>query len=615
MARLSRKEKQRIFSELNMDPKLKKKLPRGVKKVIAKEIGMNRNRVFKDRELRRARREESDRKRDVIQAWMRDAANSAMLPGKRDGAKKKKQDQGDVELQKVVLMDSLVSSHKKYVSECDHRDIVSLPTFCRARPADVKLFHVLKHQCCLCKHHANVSYMCQAIKHLPTSTTKLLEMSDTEIRAAIAQNGSPYVKYMVWDKLEVVTTTTPVASSSKSANDKPEKESKSGQRLYQRISTTGDFLEKFISMMPEFRAHCARVKNQNEQLKTLRERLPLHQALIQVDYAENWSASYAKEIQSAYYNKPQVTLKAMVAKVRDYTVRPIDPADDTWTPEEGDSGSLYHYNYVGVTDDHTHGFESTFTFVDALISKIRHNHPDLQYVWFVSDSPSSQYRNRYICQMLMDSLKLFKVRCAWMWLESGHGKGACDGVGGAIKRIASNQTKKESIIQNADDFATQVHSDKIELIHRTKQEIQKNRLSGQCRKCRAAESVDGIGKAHQAIVIDGVLNIRDLSCFEPCCMRDDGRMVKTCPGWTQITKLGVSYSDDEDEDEDEVPTPQNEEELLAEMPFPDEVVEPESSDEEEEIHQRTFYARTHLARASRRSVKRAVKHRRKKAKE
>ena len=64
MARLSRKEKQRVFSELNMDPNLRKKLPRGVKKVIAKEIGMNRNRVFKDRELRRARREESDRKKE-----------------------------------------------------------------------------------------------------------------------------------------------------------------------------------------------------------------------------------------------------------------------------------------------------------------------------------------------------------------------------------------------------------------------------------------------------------------------------------------------------------------------------------------------------------------------
>ena len=617
LARMSRKEKQRIFSELNMDPMLRRKrLFRGAKKVIAKEIGLNRNRVFKDRELRRARKDESDRKASVIQSWMRDPANSAMLPGKRDGAKKKKGGQQPaIEVQKVVLMDTLVNCHQKFTADCAVEDTVSLPTFCRARPCDVKLFHVLKHQSCLCKQHSNIGYMCQAIKDLPMSTTSLIAMDDQAIWDTIEAHPSAYVKYNVWDRPQAQEMEGQEKPKKKKDNhpgeEKEEKESTSGQRLFQRLSTKTAFLEKFKLLMPPFRAHCARVENQNQQLKTLKDRLPMHQAVIQVDYAENWSTSYAKEIQSAYYNKPQVTLKAIVVKLRDYTVLPADPNDKDWTPEEDDTGTLYHYNYVGVSDDHTHGFEETFTFIEELIKILRQKHPHLQYVWFVSDSPSSQYRNRYICQMLMDSLNLFKVRCAWMWLESGHGKGPCDGVGGAIKRIASRETKKSVTIQNADDFATTVHSEKIELIHKTKEEIAEKRASGKCRKCRAAGSVDGISKAHQAVVIDRVLYIRDLSCFQDCCMREDGRMIKNCPGWKAVTNMGISYSDDEYEaDEDQVPSTVNEARLLNEMPFPDEVLDPDSDSEEEEEQDRPrFYGASTAARATRRSVRRTIKRR------
>ena len=57
---------------------------------------------------------------------------------------------------------------------------------------------------------------------------------------------------------------------------------------------------------------------------------------------------------------------------------------------------------------------------------------------------------------------LFNVRATWNYLESGHGKGPCDGVGGSVKRSADLAIKKGLIIKTASDFynwgITQEHS-------------------------------------------------------------------------------------------------------------------------------------------------------------
>ena len=44
-------------------------------------------------------------------------------------------------------------------------------------------------------------------------------------------------------------------------------------------------------------------------------------------------------------------------------------------------------------------------------------------------------------------------KASWHYLESGHGKSACDGVGGTTKRNADNAVKQnKAVIQDAMDF-------------------------------------------------------------------------------------------------------------------------------------------------------------------
>uniref|UniRef100_A0A1I8H573 alanine--tRNA ligase n=1 Tax=Macrostomum lignano TaxID=282301 RepID=A0A1I8H573_9PLAT len=69
----------------------------------------------------------------------------------------------------------------------------------------------------------------------------------------------------------------------------------------------------------------------------------------------------------------------------------------------------------------------------------------LDQIVIVSDSPSSQYRNRKMVFLFDRLMKIMRVS-SWRWIytEAGHGKGAADGVGAAIKRrcdevVASRQ--------------------------------------------------------------------------------------------------------------------------------------------------------------------------------
>ena len=40
---------------------------------------------------------------------------------------------------------------------------------------------------------------------------------------------------------------------------------------------------------------------------------------------------------------------------------------------------------------------------------------------------------------------IFGVEASWSWVEKGHGKGPCDGVGGAVKKLADNHIKTTKI--------------------------------------------------------------------------------------------------------------------------------------------------------------------------
>ena len=94
-----------------------------------------------------------------------------------------------------------------------------------------------------------------------------------------------------------------------------------------------------------------------------------------------------------------------------------------------------HLSDVGVSNVLSHNAITVTTMLRKLIPAIQEEYPSLNTVHYLTDSPTSQYRNKTIFNLLSIHENEFGgVKARWDYLEAGHGKGQCDGLGASVTR-------------------------------------------------------------------------------------------------------------------------------------------------------------------------------------
>jgi hypothetical protein len=141
------------------------------------------------------------------------------------------------------------------------------------------------------------------------------------------------------------------------------------------------------------------IKHQYIALRTLRQGMTENEAMIHVDFSENYQRKYGREIQNV-----QVTLHTCVFYYK-----------DTCT------------GFCTISDFNKHGPPAIWVHVNPFCPC----YPDITTAYFVSDGPTTQYRYKAIFLLLLFSTLLFdwgfKVHVGnWSFLEAGHGKGPAD---------------------------------------------------------------------------------------------------------------------------------------------------------------------------------------------
>lgn len=102
----------------------------------------------------------------------------------------------------------------------------------------------------------------------------------------------------------------------------------------------------------------------------------------------------------------------------------------------------------------SHNATSVYTILRKFIPTLQNENPNLKTVHYLCDSPTSQYRNKTILQFIANREAEFEISGRRSYLESGHGKGPCDGLGACVKRAADNAVKQgKTSIQCAEDFS------------------------------------------------------------------------------------------------------------------------------------------------------------------
>ena len=152
-----------------------------------------------------------------------------------------------------------------------------------------------------------------------------------------------------------------------------------------------------------------------------------NEAIIIIDFSENYLCKYSSETQSVHFgtSRQQVSLHTGVLYYRNLTTEGIDAA------------KLCCRSFCTISESMRHDPSAIWAHLKPIFSMIEDSFPQIDTLHFWSDGPTTQYRNKHSFAIfsLLHSFGKFQT-ATWNFTESGHGKGAADGIGGSLKRQA-----------------------------------------------------------------------------------------------------------------------------------------------------------------------------------
>ncbi|CAM4573558.1 unnamed protein product [Leuciscus chuanchicus] len=203
----------------------------------------------------------------------------------------------------------------------------------------------------------------------------------------------------------------------------------------QKSGTLGDVLDSLKTAATQFLNHCFVKRNQSTffQAKRKQSKTDKETVVLKVDFAENYTAAYQDQIQSAYWHQKQVTVFPSVL----------------WSDGEPES-------YAIVSDSLEHDKRSVSTFLTKIVLDVREKHPAMRVMHIFSDGAASQFKNKFIwCFMSTTFKELFPTLKVQWHFATSHGKGAVDGVGATVKRAVNTDvlSRQAILVTDAASFA------------------------------------------------------------------------------------------------------------------------------------------------------------------
>lgn len=438
-------------------------------------------------------------KRKMVKNFFESDLISYIVPGKNQYIKK-----SGVRKAKRYLTDSLVNLFKKFKN--DYPGVfLSYSSFCRLRPFWV-CFPQRNRDTCLCKTHTNMELLLSGLH---------------KARVISERNASQLIKSLCCNEYNLDCLGR-LCNSCKSKTVTYLKFSDSKTVVYYQWVTRREnsktftskikiiepaevVLPKLEASLEKFMSHVRNITVQYNSFMYIKCNLKITEAIIHCDWSENYGLKYAKEIQSLHFggSRQHVSLHTSVVYI-------CDPLTGVIAPR----------SFCTVSQCLNHTTPAIWAHLQPLLRYIKHNNPHVNTIHFMSDGPTSQYRNKFTFFMIS---KLHEDYCGlecvtWNYSEAGHGKGAPDGVGGALKTAMDRVVSHGRDIGNFADFLTalkQCNSNiQIEVIDDA--EIQKIESVFPSK----IPTFKGTSSIHQVLWESNasVMAVRKLSCFLCMCI-------------------------------------------------------------------------------------------------
>lgn len=458
---------------------------------------------------------------------------SRATAGKRETVTCKKK-----KVQKRYLLDTMKNLFNSFKRE-NPNERCSYSYFTKQRPFYIKPPTVNGRDTCLCKTHVNSQYLLNALhRHKIISESNITQAIEntvcaTDNRACMTGNCDTCkikeIQYEIPDQSQLlkwqqwVTKTEIVDKSGKKVKiTKNIKEITEG--------TVAELADKFKEALVTLRKHIYNIKIQYRSYREAIDDLKSDEAVLHVDFSENYSCKHFEEIQSHHFggSRKQVTLHTGVMYMKQ---------DGEYKPQVS--------SFCTVSGNNSHNPASIWAHLHPVISYLKDNHSHVKTIHIFSDGPATQYRQKlnfhFICTKTFEDYGF--ERMTWNFFEAGHGKGAADGVGGYLKRAADRKVASHCDIPDAETFFnTLKDSSKIQLYFVTDADIEKVEQTVP----KDIIPLRGTMQVHQVFSdTPGELQYRDLSCFcqRGFCACLSPKRYRPIPISTSIIRLSPEGND------------------------------------------------------------------------
>lgn len=449
-------------------------------------------------------------KTSVRQYFERDDV-SRLTTGKKQTKTKSK-----LKKQKQFLLDTLRNAHRKFLAEYPER-IISYSLFCHLQPFWVVSPSLADRETCLCKTHENLTFIVNKLhQHRLVSHCNLEELVK-EIMCDSQRKECMYgeCETCKLTNFPVKAPYTPETMVSYVQWGMEERQrSEGGESVAFKItvkkvmeSTLGDLVEKFNDQLVKFKRHNFNISKQFAFIRALKAELSDNECIIHIDFSENYACKWSSEIQAAQFggSHQQAILHTGVL----YTAPNATPTC-----------------FCTVTSSRQKGPAAIWEHLRPVLTYVKQKHPTVKVLHFLSDGPCSQYRQRGNFFLFCTELhKWGFTQGTWNYFEASHGKGAPDGVGGALKRQADGLVSKGHDITDARSLYSaliRAHTT-IKLFYVDEDDIEQAVQA----MPQNIPTVPSTMHLHQVVTLErGSLICRDVSCT---CVAMKGLQCQ-CPG-------------------------------------------------------------------------------------
>ena len=278
--------------------------------------------------------------------------------------------------------------------------------------------------------------------------------------------------------------------------------------LISNVGTFNEFFNKLESALAPHAEHLFRASWQYEQFRENVSTIKEGELVMAMDFSENYTCRYGREIQSFHWNQKQITIHPMMLYYMKH-------------------GELQKEGFTTITDDLKHDSFAVSEFEKVAVQHLRDNGTEVHTIHQWTDGCAAQYKCRHSFSDISQAESKINAKLTRNYFETSHGKGPCDGLGGIIKRKVSNAIIQDDnrIVSNASEL-TQFCEENLRTVGGTSSKSRANRYAASSRNFKyipmidrtsttSAKTVPGCRKLHsvKSTGVNHQLEVRSLSCY------------------------------------------------------------------------------------------------------